>query len=123
MWTVIAALLAGVIWGTTNPFIRKGSIKVEGYEQQGNGWCSWLQASLVAPWLLNQTGSVVFIMMLASADISKAVPVANAVSIATNAVTDVFLGERYHLQRLVPGCILVACGVILCSSCETAKID
>lgn len=114
MWTVVAALLTGLIWGVTNPFIRKGSIKVEAYEQQGIGWRSWLQPSLILPWLLNQSGSVLFTVLLASADISRAVPIANAVSIAANTVTDLFLGEQYCLQRLVPGCILVACGVMLC---------
>lgn len=90
-----AALLVGIIWGATNPFIKRGSLLVESQQikrqQQGQGssWQCWLSPSLCIPWLVNQLGSVVFVLLLGQADISMAVPVANAVSIAANAVVSV----------------------------------
>lgn len=116
MLTVPTALLVGLLWGVTNSFIKQGSVRLEVSQQQGAGLCSWLQPSLLTPWLLNQTGSILFVTLLASADISKAVPIANAVSIAANAVTDMCLGEQYIPHYLVPGCMLVAAGVLLCLS-------
>lgn len=116
MWALTAAFLVGLIWGVTNPFIKIGSVCVASRQQQGPGLRTWLTASLVVPWLLNQAGSLLFVVLLASSDISKAVPIANAVSVAANAVTDLCLGERYSLQYLIPGCLLVASGVMLCLS-------
>lgn len=85
----IAALIVGVIWGGTNPFIKRGSLVVEALQQQqgvNSRWHSWLSPSLCIPWLINQLGSVFFVLLLGQADISTAVPVANAISIAANAV-------------------------------------
>lgn len=87
----IAALLVGILWGATNPFIKRGSVKVEAlitqrHQQGRTGWLCWLSPSLCVPWLANQSASLVFILLLGQADISMVVPVANAISIASNAV-------------------------------------
>mmetsp|Transcript_19229 Transcript_19229/g.41555 ORF Transcript_19229/g.41555 Transcript_19229/m.41555 type:complete len:88 (-) Transcript_19229:1082-1345(-) len=60
---------------------------------------------------MNQTGSVLFILLLGKADISKVVPIANAASILFNALVDLALGESYYLAYLLPGLALVASGV------------
>ena len=88
----LAALLVGILWGATNPFIRRGSLVVEALQREHqsqrphSSWKCWLSPSLYIPWLANQLGSVLFVLLLGQADISVAVPVANAVSIAANAV-------------------------------------
>lgn len=90
--TVAAALLVGIIWGSTNPFIRRGSLAVEQaqHQQQLQGhrkrWASWFSAHIIIPWVINQLGSLLFVALLGQADISMAVPVANAISIAANAL-------------------------------------
>jgi hypothetical protein len=90
--TVAAALLVGVIWGSTNPFIRRGSLAVEQAQQQqqlqghSKQWASWFSPYIVIPWVINQLGSLLFVVVLGQSDISMAVPVANAISIAANAV-------------------------------------
>lgn len=88
--TATAALLVGLIWGSTNPFIRRGSLAVESAQAQQHSsnkqWQAWLTPALLLPWLCNQLGSVLFVVLLGQADISMAVPVANAISIAANAV-------------------------------------
>lgn len=115
--TAAAAVLVGAVWGITNPFVKRGSVRAEAAASAGAAWhASWVSPALLLPWLANQCGSVLFVALLGSgADISQAVPVANAVSIAANAVTDVALGEQYRLGRLLPGCALVAAGVLLCT--------
>jgi hypothetical protein len=117
MWSAAASLLVGLIWGSTNPLIKRGSLQVEKYQQQhpNAGLRAWLRLSLILPWLVNQSGSALFVLLLANAaDISRAVPIANAVSIAANAVADLALGEQYRLRYLIPGCCLVGVGVLLC---------
>jgi hypothetical protein len=89
---VPVACLIGLIWGSTNPFIRRGSLAVEAAQQQQDGSSSsssakaWFIPALCLPWLCNQLGSVLFVVLLGQADISMAVPVANAISIAANAL-------------------------------------
>lgn len=89
--TAAAALLVGLIWGSTNPFIRRGTLAVEAARaQQANtdkrAWQLLVTPGVLVPWLVNQLGSVLFVILLGQADISMAVPVANAISIAANAV-------------------------------------
>lgn len=146
MRAVPVACLIGLIWGSTNPFIRRGSLAVEAAQQQdGSSAKAWFIPALCLPWLCNQLGSVLFVVLLGQADISMAVPVANAISIAANALVsllhttavrgvygrlshdamcparvcvaqvDLLLGERYSLKLLLPGCVLVGAGVLLCT--------
>jgi len=116
MWTATSAVLVGLIWGVTNPFIKQGSVKAEAEKAQGaHHWRCWAQPSLLLPWVANQSGSVLFVLLLGSADISRLVPISNAISIAANAIVDLLCGEQYSLALLLPGCALVAAGVLLCT--------
>lgn len=149
MRAVPVACLIGLIWGSTNPFIRRGSLAVEAAQQQDGSSSAkaWFIPALCLPWLCNQLGSVLFVVLLGQVDISMAVPVANAISIAANALVslctprrlsmrptaaspmsqcvpcscpcraqvDLLLGERYSLKLLLPGCVLVGAGVLLCT--------
>jgi hypothetical protein len=90
--TVAAALLVGFIWGSTNPFIRRGSLAIEQAQKQqqlqghSKRWATWISPYIIVPWVINQLGSLLFVVLLGQADISMAVPVANAISIAANAL-------------------------------------
>jgi hypothetical protein len=88
--TAAVALLVGLIWGSTNPLIRRGTLAVEAARTQQDTdkgtWQRWVTPGILIPWLANQLGSVLFVLLLGQADISMAVPVANAISIAANAV-------------------------------------
>lgn len=93
MRAVPVACLIGLIWGSTNPFIRRGSLAVEAAQQQDGSSSAkaWFIPALCLPWLCNQLGSVLFVVLLGQADISMAVPVANAISIAANALVSLLL--------------------------------
>ncbi len=121
---VLACLFVGLLWGATNPLIKHGSLRVAARKRgtaASQGWLAdWMillsTPSYLVPQTLNFAGSVAFIALLGSGvDISVAVPTANATSLASNAVMDMVLGERYQLQLLVPGLMLVAGGLILCA--------
>jgi hypothetical protein len=113
-------MLVGLLWGATNPLIKRGSLLVDSKKagQQGvlGEWRALLTTpSFLLPQLLNQVGSVLFAVSLGYSDISVAVPTANATSLAANAVADLLLGERFRTAYLLPGLLLVGSGIVLCT--------
>jgi hypothetical protein len=138
-WAILVQCVAiGVVWGATNPFVRRGTIAVEQKQnalkrrRQAQRTATTIAARILPesvtlalttpqfllPQLLNQSGGVVFSALLATgaAPLSVAVPVVNAAALAANALADVLLGERYSLPLLVPGVGLVIAGLVLCST-------
>lgn len=119
-----SCVLVGLVWGATNPFVKRGSLKVEAKKARSGrqtGWLAELAAlvttpAFLVPQALNQCGSVLFVLLLGGANISVVVPLVNAASLASNAVVDVLLGERFRLGLLVPGLALVALGLALCAT-------
>lgn len=115
---LLAVVLVAVLWGATNPFIKRYSAQPSTTRSApGSGLLTWLQSPLfVTAQLLNQAGSLLFAVLLGTGDISKVVPAANAGALAVNALVDVALGERYHALLLLPGVVLIGCGMLLCGS-------
>ncbi|NWQ82944.1 TM234 protein, partial [Columbina picui] len=68
----------------------------------------------VVPFLLNQGGSVLFYLTLASADLSLAVPLCNSLALIVTLVTGRILGEDVGGKRAVAGMLLTVLGVTLC---------
>jgi hypothetical protein len=123
--TLLSCAAIGVVWGATNPFVRRGTIAVEAKKKKKQRATASSPLLLylttpqfLVPQFLNQAGGVAFSALLASgaAPLSLAVPAVNAACLASNAVTDVLLGEQYRLALLVPGVLLVAAGLVLCST-------
>ena len=113
------------ISGSTNPFIRKGVLRIQERKQQlPSSWFSnplndlavhLTTFAFVVPQVLNLCGGILFALTVRQSALSIAVPLANGVSIATNALTDHFLGEGISLWPGIPGVLLIVAGVILCS--------
>ncbi|NXR14612.1 TM234 protein, partial [Semnornis frantzii] len=68
----------------------------------------------MVPFLLNQSGSVLFYLTLASADLSLAVPLCNSLALTVTLVTGRILGEDIGGKRAVAGMLLTVLGVTLC---------
>lgn len=128
-------LLVGALWGCTNPLLRKGA--VEASEQQSHATSSdvkvsFLKSSLKAflnirvwlPYVLNQSGSVVFYILLANSDLSLAVPICNALALLFSFATSATLGEPIEkpLQTFL-GASLVVVGVTICVSTQDTTDD
>ena len=112
---VVAAL-----WGGTNPLIKKAGKGIDKIHRQTA--ISQFLAELhflmfnwryMAAFLLNQSGSVLFYVSLASADLSLAVPLANSLTFVFTTVSSLALGERIRKETWV-GALFVAAGVALC---------
>lgn len=116
----------GVVWGCTNSFIKRGSVAACTKSTSAVRSTDWplvdLWYNLVTTWryllpqALNLVGSVGFALLLGKAPLSFVVPVTNAVSLLSNAVTDWALGEQIDLAYAAPGVLLLALGVGLCAS-------
>ena len=116
----------GVLWGCTNSFIKRGSVvaDIKSVDQACNS--SWsvvnLWVNLLTTWrflvpqALNLVGSVCFAYLLGRAPLSLVVPITNAISLLSNAMTDWLLGEHIDLAYAGPGVLLLALGVGLCAS-------
>lgn len=52
----VSGILVGLIWGVTNPLIKRGSLKVEQRKATAGSQCSWLEQwmPLLVPQLINQ---------------------------------------------------------------------
>ena len=115
----------GVLWGCTNSFIKRGSVVADSKKVDQACDSSWSVAHLwvnllttwrfVVPQALNLVGSVCFAYLLGRAPLSFVVPVTNAISLLSNAMTDWLLGEHIDLAYAAPGVLLLALGVGLCA--------
>ncbi len=116
----------GVLWGCTNSFIKRGSVVADAKSVDQACDSSWsvvnLWVNLLTTWrflvpqALNLVGSVCFAYLLGRAPLSFVVPVTNAISLLSNAMTDWLLGEHIDLAYAAPGVLLLALGVGLCAS-------
>ncbi|KAF4089889.1 hypothetical protein AMELA_G00043360 [Ameiurus melas] len=127
---VLCLLLVAALWGATNPFLRKGT---EGMEHVRKGdkisqflaeiKFLFLNIKYLVPFLLNQSGSVVFYLTLAATDLSLAVPTVNSLSLVFTMVTGKLLGEEFGGKSAVLGMVLTTAGVTLCVLSSVSEAD
>jgi len=130
----ISIIIVGTIWGCTNPFMKKGSEDEEAKNisannqsiEEGKESVSFLQGiiqslskfrrcSVFVPYLLNQSGSLFYYKLLATSDLSNAIPTCNALAMVFSFLTSFLLGERLDKPiQAVLGSLLVTGGVIVC---------
>ena len=131
---VLSAVLVGAVWGCTNPFLRKGATNDENIggqsmdgkptdERSSQSENQSMVQSLLRfrrvrvwlPYLLNQSGSILYYKLLATSDLSLSVPVCNALALVFSSATSFLLGERVDrpLAALF-GSLLVTLGVAIC---------
>ncbi|XP_014741034.1 PREDICTED: transmembrane protein 234 [Sturnus vulgaris] len=116
-----AVALVAALWGTSGPFLRVAAATTE--QQPGRGRLGQLLAELrvlslnrkyLVPFLLNQAGSLLFYLTLASTDLSLAVPLCNSLALIVTLVTGKILGEDIGGKRAVAGMLLTMLGISLC---------
>ena len=135
---VLSAVLVGAVWGCTNPFLRKGATNDENIGGQSRDEKSdkptddqsnqskknhsmvqsllrFRRVRVWLPYLLNQSGSILYYKLLATSDLSLSVPVCNALALVFSSATSFLLGERVDrpLAALF-GSLLVTLGVAIC---------
>jgi drug/metabolite transporter (DMT)-like permease len=129
VWKVFSYLFVGALWGITNPFLKQGaqssspssssssleSMETNLFQRATESFKSFLRPSIILPIAINQLGSLAFYFLLATDDISIAVPLCNSLTFAFTGVTGWLLGERIHQPILfVLGVAFVVSGIYLC---------
>ncbi|XP_012272390.1 transmembrane protein 234 homolog [Orussus abietinus] len=119
--TVIYLVFVAILWGATNPLIKKGSQGIESVKDPS----PWRQTSkeivylftnlrYVIPFILNQCGSLLYFFALQNADLSLAVPVTNSLTFVFTGITGWILGEERVHKNTYFGMIMILCGSTLC---------
>lgn len=143
LWSCAWILLTAFIWGCTNPFLRKGAQGIENVGKKSEDcdnqsrvsskepidtvkrklndisaeleWClcNW---RLTVPFLVNQSGSVLFFYSLSRLDLSLVVPITNSLTTVITALMGRLLGEEKtsHNFWSYLGMSLVCLGSGLC---------
>ncbi|XP_015204198.2 transmembrane protein 234 [Lepisosteus oculatus] len=126
---VLCLCVVSVLWGGTNPFLKKGTEGIERVKE-----CNivrqvvaeikflFLNVQYLVPFLLNQSGSVVYYCTLATTDLSLAVPVTNSLTFLFTLLTGRFLGEELGGKRAVFGMFLTMIGVTLCVASSVGEM-
>ncbi|XP_022094254.1 transmembrane protein 234-like [Acanthaster planci] len=121
LWQSLSLIMVALLWGATNPLMKRGG---EGIQRvQRGGRVAQFLAELkflilnwkyILPFLVNQSGSVLFYLTLASAELSLAVPITNALTFIFTTLTGKMLGEDIDGKETYVGMALVVAGVTLC---------
>ncbi|XP_063080324.1 transmembrane protein 234 [Engraulis encrasicolus] len=127
---VCCLLVVAVLWGATNPFLKKGTEGIERVKK-GNVVLQFiaevkflfLNFKYLVPFLLNQGGSVVYYFTLASTELSLAVPVVNSLTFLITLLTGQLLGEDFGGKRAVFGMLLTMAGVSLCIFSSVSEVQ
>ena len=129
---IAALVLVGAFWGCTNPLLRQGSLAAAAAAGGPDPttptcWTHQLRklrnARVWLPYVVNQSGSLLFNLTLRQTELSLAVPVANALALVFSVLTTILIGEPlYQPLKTVIGAALVVGGVALCSW-EATKTD
>ncbi|XP_056616608.1 transmembrane protein 234 [Triplophysa dalaica] len=127
---VLCLLLVAILWGGTNPFLKKGTEGIE-QVQRGNKLLQFLAEvkflclnfKYLVPFILNQSGSLVFYFTLASTDLSLAVPMVNSLTFLFTLLMGKWLGEEFGGKRAVLGMLLTMTGVTVCVLSSVSQTD
>ncbi|KAJ0171596.1 hypothetical protein K1T71_013146 [Dendrolimus kikuchii] len=120
-------VVTGAFWGCTNPFIKKGTKGLRDVKANtvvGQAWAeirflltNW---KYVIPWLVNQVGSLVYLLAVQRAPLSVAVPTANSLAFVFTAVTGATFGAEEPLDfRSIMGIVFIVAGTALCCMEQT----
>ncbi|XP_007247565.3 transmembrane protein 234 [Astyanax mexicanus] len=127
---MLCLLLVAALWGGTNPLLKRATVGIE-HVKEGSRISQFLaevkflflNLKYLLPFLLNQSGSVVFYITLATADLSLAVPTVNSLSFLFTMLTGKLLGEDFGGKRAVLGMVLTMLGVTLCVFSSVSEAD
>ncbi|CAL8285107.1 unnamed protein product [Lota lota] len=118
---VLCLLLVALLWGCTNPFLKRGTEGIENVKRTNKVLqvlaevkFLFLNLQYLVPFLLNQLGSLVYYFTLATTDLSLAVPVTNSLTFLLTVLTGKILGEEFGGKRAVGGMFLTMVGITLC---------
>lgn len=119
--SVIYLVIVAILWGATNPLMKKGArgvedVKASSLMKQFVKEIAFLVTNVkyIIPFLVNQSGSVLYFLTLQNADLSLAVPVTNSLTFVFTGIAGWLLGEEKVNKNTYLGMMLVLAGTTLC---------
>ncbi|XP_072465974.1 transmembrane protein 234 isoform X4 [Notamacropus eugenii] len=95
-----ALVLVAVLWGGSNPLLKRATGAVEPVRAGSRlerllreTKALFSSSQYLVPFCLNQCGSLIYYLTLASTDLSLAVPITNSLALVVTLVVGKFLGE------------------------------
>ncbi|XP_010619868.1 transmembrane protein 234 [Fukomys damarensis] len=125
---VLALVLVAALWGGTQPLLKRASAGLQ--QVQERNWARqllqemktlFLNPEYLMPFLLNQSGSLLYYLTLASTDLTLAVPICNSLAIVFTLIVGKLLGEDVGGKREVAGMVLTVTGITLCITSSVSK--
>jgi len=114
-------VVVALLWGTTNPLMKRGGQGIENTRATNRLSQLFMELKFLAlkwsytvPFLINQSGSILYHYILASTELSLAVPVANWLTLLFTLITGHLLGEHIQNKTTFIGIFLVVCGICMC---------
>lgn len=120
MMSGLSFLCVAMLWGCTNPFLKRGSEGVNSIQASNKfvrvvyqlKWLA-LNFQFTVPFLINQAGSVLYFITVAQSDISLAVPIINSLTLAITAIVGMLLGEKIQSTKSYFGMFCIIIGVCI----------
>ncbi|XP_030884926.1 transmembrane protein 234 isoform X1 [Leptonychotes weddellii] len=97
---VLALVLVAALWGGTQPLLKRASSRLQQVHERT--WARqllqemktlFLDTEYMMPFFLNQCGSLLYYLTLASTDLTLAVPISNSLAIVFTLIVGKVLGE------------------------------
>lgn len=112
---VFLYLLVGILWGCTNPFMKKAYEKEKEEKNLRREMISLLSnLGIIIPYLCNQLGSVCYYYLLSKSELSLVQPLANTFSFIFTYLTEIVLFKKKVSLKSSIGLLLVGVGTFLC---------
>uniref|UniRef100_A0A1X7V2X9 EamA domain-containing protein n=1 Tax=Amphimedon queenslandica TaxID=400682 RepID=A0A1X7V2X9_AMPQE len=119
---ILYYFLVALVWGCTDPLLKRGSHGMDSVVTSSNRILSillqlkWLLLNyqFTLPFIINQTGSILYYIVVAQSDISVAVPIINSLKLVVTALVGwLVLGERVQSISTYCGMLCIVIGVSL----------
>ncbi|XP_001500012.1 transmembrane protein 234 [Equus quagga] len=125
---VLALVLVAALWGGTQPLLKRASSGLQQVHERT--WARqllqemktlFLNTEYLMPFFLNQCGSLLYYLTLASTDLTLAVPISNSLAIVFTLIVGKVLGEDIGGKRAFAGIVLTVAGITLCITSSVSK--
>ncbi len=123
---VVSFMAVALVWGGTNPLLKRGSAGIENIKCSNRLLQVLMELKFLAfrwtyvvPFLINQSGSILYYFTLGQADLSLAVPITNSLTFLVTTIAGRCMGEKITSPWTYAGVGTVLCGVGLCVLSKT----
>ena len=114
-------VLVGLLWGATNPLLKRGAAGIENVKHPNRIFQFLLEMKFLGlnwrymvPFSVNQMGAVLYYMTVGRADLTLAVPITNSLTFLFTTLFGRLLGEPISSYWTYGGIVLVLLGISLC---------